>query len=162
MRNQNRLEGCIIECYIYEEVVKFCNEYLSNVEGIRLFKRVCTKSIDGNSKIGLDVITVSRDLLCQAHRYVLNNTDEIQSYINKYMDYIRHINPTKSRSEKWVIDEHNKSFIKWFQNLVVSQLSTKSNCISETLRWLANEPRMDVLFYRGYPTNDYCFYTKNI
>ena len=90
----------------------------------------------------------------------MNNTDEVQSYINKHMNYIRHINPTKSISEKWVIDEHNKSFIKWFQNLVVSQLSTKLNCISENLRWLAQGPHMDVLSYLVYPTNSYLFYTK--
>ena len=32
LRNQNQPESCIVECYIYEDAVKFCNEYLSNVE----------------------------------------------------------------------------------------------------------------------------------
>jgi len=73
------------------------------------------------------------------------------------MDYIRHINPSKSMREKWVIDEHNKSFIK---NQVADQLTTKSICISRNLRWLAHRLRMDILFYRGYPTNGYYFYTK--
>jgi len=53
---------------------------------------MCTKKADGSGKIGLGVITISHDLLCQAHRYVMNNTDEVQSYINEHMDYIRHIN----------------------------------------------------------------------
>jgi len=38
VRNRNRPEGCIVECYIYEEAVKCCNEYLSNVEAIRFPK----------------------------------------------------------------------------------------------------------------------------
>ena len=69
--------SCIIECYTYEEAVEFCNEYLSNIEVLRLSKRVCTKGTNDNDKIGLGVITVSRDLLCKAHIYVLNNTDEV-------------------------------------------------------------------------------------
>ena len=75
---------------------------------------------DGNSKISIGVVTVSRDSWCQAHRHVLNNTDEVQPYINEHVDYIKHINSIKSRSKKWVIDEHNKLFIKWFQNQVAS------------------------------------------
>ena len=75
-RNRNRLEGCIAECYTYEEAIEFCNEYLSNVEAIWLPKRGCTKVTDGFSKIGQIIITINKDLLCQAHRYVLNNTHE--------------------------------------------------------------------------------------
>jgi len=80
------------------------------------------------------VVTVSKDLLSQAHRFVLHNTNKIQPYINDHMNYVRCTNPTKSRREEWVIDEHNKSFIKWFRNRVVDQLTTKSNCIFENLR----------------------------
>ena len=120
VKNQNRPEGCIVECYTYEEAVEFYNEFLSNVEAIWLPKRVCTKRTYENGKIGLDVVTISRDLWCQEHKYILNNTNEVQPYINKHVDYIKHINSIKSRSEKWVIDEHNKLFIKWFQNQVAS------------------------------------------
>jgi len=52
VRNRNRPEGCIVECYTYEEAIEFCNEYLSNVEGIGLSKRGCTKVTDGFGKIG--------------------------------------------------------------------------------------------------------------
>ena len=61
VRNRNRSEGCIVECYTYEEAVEFCNEYLSNIKVIGLTKRVCTKETDGNDKISLGVVT---DLLC--------------------------------------------------------------------------------------------------
>jgi len=136
------------------------NRYLSNVEAIGLSKRVYTKVADGFDKIEQIIITVSKNLLCQAHKYVLNISDKVQPYINDHMDYIRRTNPTKSRREKWVIDEQNKLFIKWFWNRVTDQLTTRSNYISENLRWLAHGPHTDILFYRGYPTNDYYFYTK--
>ena len=99
VRKRNQLEGCIIECYTYEEAIEFCNEYLSNVEVIGLPKRGCTKVTDGIDKIGQIVVTINKDLLCQVHRYVLNNTDEVQPYINDHMNYLRHINPTKLRKE---------------------------------------------------------------
>ena len=89
VRNQNRPEGYIVECYTYEEAIEFCNKYLSNVEAIGLPKRGCTKVTDGLDKIRQIVVTVKKGLLCQAHRYVLNSTDEVQPYINAHIDYIR-------------------------------------------------------------------------
>ena len=115
MRNQNRPECCIVECYTYKEVIEFYNEYLSNVK-VQDFLRGFVLRFDGFGKIEQSVGTVSKDLLCQAHKYNLNNTDEVQSYINEHMNYVGRINPFKSKREKWVIDEHNKSFIKWFRN----------------------------------------------
>ena len=32
MCNRNCPEGCIVECYIAEEAIEFCKEYLSNVD----------------------------------------------------------------------------------------------------------------------------------
>jgi len=66
-RNRNRLEGYIVECYTYEKTIEFCNEYLSNVEIIGLPRRVHTKETYANGKILIGVVTVSRDLVCQAH-----------------------------------------------------------------------------------------------
>jgi len=79
VRNRNRLEGCIVKCYINEEVDKFCNEYLSNVEATGFPKTMCDRT-DVTNNIGLNVVTVSRDLLCQTH--ILYNSDEVQPYIN--------------------------------------------------------------------------------
>ena len=82
----------------------------------------------------------------QAHRYVLNNSDEVQPYIKEHMDYIMHINPVRSRRKKWVADEHNKSFINWFRNQIDVQLTNSLNSISNTLSWLVHGPHTIVLF----------------
>ncbi|RVX18233.1 hypothetical protein CK203_006320 [Vitis vinifera] len=34
VRNRNHPEGCIVECYITEEAIEFCTEYLSNMDAI--------------------------------------------------------------------------------------------------------------------------------
>jgi len=54
------------------------------------------------------MVTISQDLLCQAHRYVLSNNYEVQPYIKEHMDYIKYINTIRSRRKKWVADGHNK------------------------------------------------------
>ena len=36
VRNCNRPKGCIVECYIAEEAIEFCIEYLSNLDAIRI------------------------------------------------------------------------------------------------------------------------------
>ena len=36
VRNWYHLEGCILECYIAEEALEFCAEYLSNCKSVGL------------------------------------------------------------------------------------------------------------------------------
>jgi len=71
------------------------------------------------------------------------------------------MNPAKSKREKWVLDQHNKLFSAWFRHRIDSELSRSGHLISETLKWLASGPRMDVLSYSGFATNGYCFHTKS-
>jgi len=111
VKNHNQPKECIIECYIYEEAVVFFSKYLTNVEVIKLPKSHYTKRKASNGTRELRMDIISKDLFYQAHRYVLNNSDEVQPYINEYIYYIRRINPVRLRKEKWIIDEHNKSFI---------------------------------------------------
>ena len=77
VRNRSRPEGCIVECYIAEEAVEFCSEYLANVEaiGVPTFSNV-NKSVSGGI-----VCTVKREQLDQAHRTVLQNIAEVQPFI---------------------------------------------------------------------------------
>ena len=38
VRNSNRPEGCIIECYVAKEAVEFCSEYLESSQMIGIPK----------------------------------------------------------------------------------------------------------------------------
>ena len=52
MRNWNHPEDCIVECYILEEAVEFCSEYIEDTETISVPKPCdnCSKGNgDGNS-----------------------------------------------------------------------------------------------------------------
>ncbi|CAL9018478.1 unnamed protein product [Prunus brigantina] len=79
VQNRTRPEGCIAERYIAEEAVEFCTEHLSDVS---------TVGVPSSQKMGVSkplsgctVSVVDRDLLNQAHLYVLENTEEVLPYI---------------------------------------------------------------------------------
>ncbi|KAL9453501.1 hypothetical protein AB3S75_009161 [Citrus x aurantiifolia] len=80
VRNHYRPEGCITECYVAEEALEFCAEYLSNNDFIRL-PRDCIVDYTIEKPLGGgDVKMVDTALLKQAHFCILKNTLELQSY----------------------------------------------------------------------------------
>ena len=73
--NHNRPKGCIVECYIVEEGIKFCIEYLSNnIDSIGI---PSSWNIDQNVGATISrghIMKVDSNLWLQAHHYVLENT----------------------------------------------------------------------------------------
>ena len=81
VRNRNHPEGCIVECYIAEEAIEFCTEYLSNVDAIGVPSSTNVDHKVGAPIPGGHITKVDCNLLLQAHHYVLENTTIIQPYI---------------------------------------------------------------------------------
>ncbi|CAL2230503.1 unnamed protein product [Prunus armeniaca] len=142
VQNRTRPEGCIDERYIAEEAVEFCTEHLSDVS---------TVGVPSSQKMGVSkplsgctVSVVDRDLLNQAHLYVLENTEEVLPYI-EYTAY-----PKFRKRTKWLQDKHNSTFIQWLRLKVQSELNEDNHGVSENLRWLAAGPNMAVPLYRSY------------
>ena len=59
-------------------------------------------------------------------------------------------------NEKSLVNEHKKTFLKWFKEKVFSDTNA-----SDTLKCLANEPKYNVFTYTGYDINNFSFYTKS-
>lgn len=84
VRNRYHPEGCIAESYIAEEAVEFCTDYLADEKaiGIPLNKNFVACDFEiGRSLPGGMLVRVERNVLEQAHRYVLENTTAVQPYI---------------------------------------------------------------------------------
>ena len=81
VRNRNRSEGCIAECYIVEEAIEFCTEYLSNVDAIGIPISANIDQKVGAPIPGGQVVTIDSNLWLHAHHYVLENTTIVQPYI---------------------------------------------------------------------------------
>ncbi|KAI5338317.1 hypothetical protein L3X38_017588 [Prunus dulcis] len=159
VQNRTDSEGCIAERYIAEEVVEFCTEHLSDAS---------TVGVPSSQKMGVSkplsrctVSLVDRDLLNQAHLYVLENTEEVLPYIEEHMIHIKTTDPKFRKRTKWLQDKHNSTFIQWLHFKVQSELNGEEhNGLSENLGWLAACLSMAVPSYRSYLINGVKFNTK--
>ena len=100
------------------------------------------------------------ELLQQAHLYVLHNSAEVDKYIKVHINYLKEKYPRQSKSEKWLQDQHNKTFIDWLKNHIYANLEKTSNSVSEDVILLSNGPSQIVTKYTSYSINRYCFYTR--
>ncbi|CAL2260360.1 unnamed protein product [Prunus armeniaca] len=124
VQNRTRPEGCIAERYIAEEAVEFCTEHLSDVSTVGVpssQKMRVSKPLSGCT-----VSVVDRDLLNQAHLYVLENTEEVLPYIEQHMIHIQTAYPKFRKITKWLQDKHNSTFIQWLRFKVQSELIRKT------------------------------------
>ncbi|XP_031127604.1 uncharacterized protein LOC116029701 [Ipomoea triloba] len=153
VRNRYRPEASIVESYIAEEVTEFCTEYLAGVEAIGVSKYRHEGIIAGKDTRGTNVQDMPRKDVEQAHLYILHNTSEVEPYLDEHKALIKEQNPR--RTDMWIVSEHNRNFISWFKSKVL-----KDKNVSETVRWLAHGPGMQVICYTGYDINGFSFYTK--
>ncbi|KAL0556296.1 hypothetical protein IC582_004808 [Cucumis melo] len=165
VRNRNRPEGCIAEGYILEEAVEFCSEFLCGVDPIGLG---CQKLRDNSdySELGRPLSSgvtsiPERELLYQAHRYVLENTVDVQPYIEKHLIALQQQHRSRSKNQKWIQDEHNRTFISWLREKVETKLATGDVEVSDNLRWIAHGPHPVVTAYNSYAINGCHYHTKS-
>ena len=83
-KNLHRPEASIVERYIAEEAIEFCSEYIEKDKPVGLPKSRHDDRVGGKGLRGLHVITPSLEDLLQAHLYVLNNNNEVLTYILKH------------------------------------------------------------------------------
>ncbi|KAA0043052.1 transposase [Cucumis melo var. makuwa] len=81
-----------------------------------------------------------RELLYQAHRYVLENTVDVQSYIEKRLIALQQQHRSRSKNQKWIQDEHNRTFISWLREKVETEHATGDVEVLDNLRWIAHGP----------------------
>ncbi|KAA0058474.1 uncharacterized protein E5676_scaffold606G001730 [Cucumis melo var. makuwa] len=85
VRNRYRPEGCIAESYLIQEAIEFCSDFLYGVDPVGLGTRKSQDLLD-TSNIGRPLsmgvpFKPEQELLRQAHRYVLENTIDVQPYM---------------------------------------------------------------------------------
>ena len=74
--------------------------------------------VGGKGSRGMHVITPSLEDLQQAHLYVLNNINEVFSYILHHEGLVKESNPKMTKNK--VLKEHNKTFLNWFEDTIFS------------------------------------------
>ncbi|CAJ2651409.1 unnamed protein product [Trifolium pratense] len=152
-KNPHRPEASIVERYIAEEAIEFCSNYLSEVDAIGVPKSRHDGRCEGMGIQGLNVKSMSGQIILQAHLYILNNTAEVEPYLSDHKSIVKKKYPRIN--EKGLLKEHNKSFPDWFREKVANDGS-----VSDTIKWLSYEPKRNIITWSAYDINKTCFYTK--
>ena len=130
-----------------------CTNYMSEVDAIGVPKTRYEGRYEGKGTRGVMVIRKDQQQVLQAHLYILNNTDDVIPFSNEYKMLLKSVNPRAN--EKWLLNEHNKTFLKWFKEKIGEKA-----CDVEHLKWLARGPNFDVITWSGYDINKLSFYTN--
>ena len=152
-KNPYRPEASIVKRYLVEEAMDFCKPYLRKPDDEEI--NLDEDELSGKGVRGMKVKGVERVELLQAHLYILNNMKEVQPYLAEHKRLLKENNPKKSDMQ--ISNEHNKSFIGWFE-----EYARKQKDVSDTVRLLAVKPQFIVFSWGGYEINGYSFSTKVI
>jgi hypothetical protein len=150
VRNRSKPEGSIVEGYATEEVIEFCVGYLGKSEPIGVPVSRHAGRLDGQGTIGSKLMTPQYDMYCKAHCHVLQHMTIVHPHIEQHKLILREQNP--HMDEVSIEREHNRRFATW--------LKEEAN-VSESVRWLADRPRINVQTWQGYDINGYTFYTES-
>ncbi|XP_077252318.1 uncharacterized protein LOC143891659 [Tasmannia lanceolata] len=168
VRNRNYVEGSIADGYLAKECLTFCSRYLEGVEsklnrplrndedvqceieeGFSMFSTTGRPLGEGKTR-PLDRATIE-----QAHRYVLFNCHAVAP------EHFKHIQNLHPRARPMDIEQnHNKKFSDWFRTHIHELHQSRSEQLSEKVRWLAGGPSTIVTKYMGYLIKGFRFHTK--
>ena len=85
-QNHNSLEKSIAKCYIVDEALEFCIEYLSGIDEIEIPYSMKNEWKCGKPLLGGCAITIhDYKLVVQAHHYVIQNMTIVQPFIKCYI-----------------------------------------------------------------------------
>ncbi|KAM6569721.1 hypothetical protein CsatB_017706 [Cannabis sativa] len=163
VRNHYRPEACMVECYISEEAVEFCSEYMAGVEAIGISKpRTDPDDVDRGLRGKGTMVTVSKLELDQAQLVVINNNAEVQPYITDHMELLQSMVPRNQKNkQKWVADQHRQTFIGWLRNTIIAKLNEPNHGVSDVLSRIALGPTFAVAKHEAYIVRGKRFHTKS-
>ncbi|XP_039130942.1 uncharacterized protein LOC120267365 [Dioscorea cayenensis subsp. rotundata] len=169
VHNKSRPEGSIAEGYIAEECLTFCSRYLHGIEtkfngpernydGDSLSRNTSSFQIFcmfGQPFGKANMQELSNDLLNAAIFYILQNCEDVQSFISEHKNIL---------SEKGVrnIDNiHKCEFSSWFHKRIGDAYNENDEGIDINMLALARGPERRVICYPGYNINGFRFHTRD-
>ncbi|KAJ9556176.1 hypothetical protein OSB04_010790 [Centaurea solstitialis] len=167
VRNNERVDGSILESYLVNELATYCSLYfelsreshnsasdvptsLRTDSRLNIFKAPCQRLFDKGGKRR----ALTDDELKKAHTYILLNCEEVvTSFWSEFEAWIKQEEPgIEDEAFHKRLDE---DFAEWFKKRVM-QGSDRS---TEHLKVLAQGPSRHVWSHRGYFVNGYKFHT---
>jgi len=78
---------------------------MPSCEPVGVPKSIHEGKCEGKGVQGVNIQSVSRKEVYQAHLYILNNTIEVIPYISQHIDEMKYAH--QHMNEKWALNEHN-------------------------------------------------------
>ncbi|XP_062013912.1 uncharacterized protein LOC133730309 [Rosa rugosa] len=141
VRNKTHPEGCIAECYIAEEALKFLGELFFDDRTVGIPKENITAD---KPTSGATVESVYGKEFQQAHLCVLQNTEEFRSYFLEHTEQLKREFPKYKKNKK----------------VVESKVAEPGCDVPEIVRWLADQPSHEVPKFSGYRIGGVQYNTK--
>ncbi|KAL0559482.1 hypothetical protein IC582_004093 [Cucumis melo] len=82
-------------------------------------------------------------------------------FIRKHLIVLQQQHRSRSKNQKQIQDEHNRTFISWLREKVEMELATGDVEVSDNLRWIAHDPHSVVTTYNSYAINGCHYHTKS-
>uniref|UniRef100_A0A2N9I3B2 DUF8039 domain-containing protein n=1 Tax=Fagus sylvatica TaxID=28930 RepID=A0A2N9I3B2_FAGSY len=111
-------KGCIAECYLTSECLKFCSGYMKQAAeiGARHTRNEDFENetiLEGRPISGGKDIRVPDNMLEIAHRYVILNSAEVEPYIEMHMKELRNLDIRLLKNETLLQKRHKATFSAW-------------------------------------------------
>ncbi|XP_073121628.1 uncharacterized protein [Henckelia pumila] len=159
VKNRARPEGCIAECYLADERMRFCSAYIKNAAsiGVRSNRNEDLENglVEGRPISQGKEKILEDNVLQAAHRYVLFNTAEVESYLQMHIEELKQTDHRLVNNETLLQKQHMETFAHWLSKHVCGNSSGR-------IQWLDNGPRKHVTSYTGYIINGHRFHTIDI
>jgi len=94
VKNPYRPKAFIVERYIVEEAIEFCNTYMSEVDAIGVPRSRYEGRHEGKGTRGVRIVQKDRQQVLQTHLYILNNTDDALPCIDEHKNVVEDNEPT--------------------------------------------------------------------
>ncbi|XP_056848905.1 uncharacterized protein LOC108829822 [Raphanus sativus] len=163
VRNPARPEGCIAECYLAEECIRFCNEFLKKTTNVqqkvdRNMEFENNYVLEGRPISEGTSVTLSETEKKIAHLAIIQNMALVEPYIDEHLQHFQDSDGRCRRDASTLWSMHTKNFASWLKE----QVPLDSTAHDETLKWIAYGPRCSARSYTGFIVNGQRFHTISV
>ncbi|XP_048624651.1 uncharacterized protein LOC106417121 [Brassica napus] len=148
VRNPARPEGCIAECYLAEECIRFCSEFLKKTTNVQEKQDRNTEYENNSILEGRPITTATSVTLTEtekriAHLAIIQNMALVEPYVDEHLQYLQDTDGRCRRDASTLWSMHTKNFASWLKEKVPLDSAEHD----DTLKWIAYGPRCSARSY---------------
>ena len=128
VHNRARPERSIAKGYGTEEVIKFCVDFIPNLDPIGVPESRHKGRLSGKGILGKKTyISKGDDYFNKAHYIVLQNSSLLDPYIKTHKNLLR--SEFSGKYEAWIMRQHMETFSDWLRKECQGDESIDESCI---------------------------------